>query len=115
MTSVEIICSACGADTIVRREPIYEGFRKVGESFVCSSCGETWATEEDVPFKEKKKSTLFSEKDLLPGVDVFEDDEKARNCRHCKHYLVNPFTQRCGLHLKEVQATDLCDDFDPAE
>lgn len=115
MTSVEIICSACGADTIVRREPVYEGFKKVGESFVCSACGQTWSTEEEVPFKEKKKSTLFSEKDLLPDIDVFDDDEKSRNCRRCRHYLVNPFTQRCGLHLKEVQATDLCDDFDSAE
>jgi len=27
---------------------------------------------------------------------------------------VNPFTQRCGLHLKAVEATDVCDDFEKA-
>ena len=27
-------------------------------------------------------------------------------------YVVNPFTQRCGLHNRVVQATDYCDDFE---
>jgi hypothetical protein len=28
--SVEILCAACGADTLVKMEPVYEGFKKVG-------------------------------------------------------------------------------------
>jgi len=43
---------------------------------------------------------------------VFGDDEYGRTCRHCRHYIVNPFTQRCDLHKKEVEATDFCPDFD---
>lgn len=33
-------------------------------------------------------------------------------CGHCVNYTVNAFTQRCGLNLKEVQATDSCDAFE---
>ena len=58
---------------------------------------------------------VFTDADKSEQVDVFEEDEKARNCRHCAHYIVNPFTQRCALHFKEVQATDLCDDFEVKE
>lgn len=109
--SVEIICTACGADALVKREPVYEGFKKVGEKFLCASCGHEYAAEEDVPFKASKKLALFTEEDRTETVDVFESDEKGRNCRHCTHYVVNPFTQRCGLHEREVHATDLCDAF----
>jgi len=46
--------------------------------------------------------------------DIFAEDEKGRNCRYCKHYVVNPFTQRCGLHGRTVEATDTCEDFQSA-
>jgi hypothetical protein len=111
--SMAIICSACGADTFVRREPIYEGFRKTGESISCVSCGHTFADEADVPFKDNAGPKIFTDADRSKAVDIFESDEKGRNCRHCRHYTVNPFVQRCGLHQTEVQATDLCGDFDP--
>jgi hypothetical protein len=112
---VEIICSACGADTFVRREPEYDGFVKKGEKFICSSCGHRFANESEVPFKQKKKSSIFSEADKFKKVEIFKSEEKGRNCRYCKHYVVNPFTQRCGLHNKLVQATDLCEKFEKAE
>lgn len=111
--SAEIICTACGAETFVKRVPEYDGFVRVGEKFICASCGHEFENEEDVPFKEKKRITVFTADDTAKKVVVFSDDEKEKNCRHCKHYVVNPFTQRCGLHLKEVKATDICDDFEP--
>ena len=55
MAGVEIICSECGADALIRREPVYEGFKKVGEELSCPACGHKYDSEEDVPFKEKKK------------------------------------------------------------
>jgi hypothetical protein len=109
---VEIICSACGADTLLRREPKYDGLKRTGERLLCASCGHEYAGEDAVPFKQKRIVQIFSEDDKLRKVDVFRGDEKGRNCRHCKHYLVNPFTQRCGLHFKAVQATDVCEDFE---
>jgi len=113
---VEILCSACGADTLLKREPRYEGFKKVGERLVCAACGHEYAAEAAVPFQHKPVVRVFDEADKSPTVDVFEGDEKGRNCRHCRHYLVNPFTQRCGLRFKVVQATEVCNDFErPAE
>ena len=112
MAGVEIICSECGADALIRREPVYEGFKKVGEELSCSACAHKYASEEDVPFKEKKKISIFDESDKTKVVDVFADEERGQNCRYCEHYLLNPFTQRCSLHFKEVKATDHCDDFE---
>jgi hypothetical protein len=108
---VEIVCSACGVDTFVRREPEYDGFIKKGEIFVCSSCGHRYANEAEVPFKQKKSLSIFSDADKLRKVEIFKSEDADRNCRHCLHYVVNPFTQRCGLHNRVVQATDICGDF----
>ena len=51
----------------------------------------------------------------MKKADIFASDEMGKNCRHCKHYVVNPFIQRCGLSHREVQATDLCERFDKKE
>lgn len=109
--SVEILCAACGADTLVKMEPVYEGFKKVGETFACVSCGHIYASETEVPFKVKCRLSVFTEADRVKQPDVFDGDEKGRNCRRCKHYVVNPFIQRCGRHHREVQATDGCGEF----
>ncbi|MBN2302647.1 MAG: hypothetical protein JXN60_09040 [Lentisphaerae bacterium] len=109
---LEIICSQCGADTFVRREPRYEGFSKVGENCVCVACGHVYENENDVPFKKKQQVSVFDADDVPVKIEIFKDNERHRNCRYCKHYLVNPFTQRCGLHDKPVAATDYCDEFE---
>ena len=96
MKQVEIICTACGADTLVKREPKYDGFKKVCERFLCASCGHEYASEADVPFKQQAKPAIFTEADKLKKVDVFRGDDKGHICRYCTHYTVNPFTQRCG-------------------
>jgi len=106
-----ILCSACGADTFIRREPVYEGFKKTGERLFCVSCGHEYAAEAEVPYQTVAKPAIFTEADRSQRVDLFLGDEKGHNCRHCRHYVVNPFVQRCGLHQIEVQATDLCGDF----
>lgn len=111
--AVEIACTACGADALLRREPRYEGFRKVGERLLCAACGHEYPSEADVPFKQKRAPSVFGAEDAPKTVRVFARDERGRNCRYCRHYVVNPFTQRCGLHHKEIQATDQCEDFDP--
>ena len=98
--SVTIICSNCGADALLRREPIYDGFKKTGEKLTCSACGHLYASEDEVPFKKNKGPKVFNESDLSKPLNVFNDDERGKNCRYCVHYIVNPFTQKCGLHLK---------------
>lgn len=106
-----IDCSACGAETFVRREPVYEGFKKTGERLFCVTCGHEYADEAEVPYKTIAKPQIFTDADRSERVELFQGDEKGRNCRHCCHYVVNPFVQRCGLHKIEVQATDRCGDF----
>jgi len=111
MASVEIICPACGADTLLRRESVYEGLRVVGVRRLCASCGHVFEREEDVPFKQTRTTSIFSEADRGVKVEIFRDDEKGHTCRYCEHYVVNPFTQWCGLHHKDVEATDTCGRF----
>ncbi len=94
------------------RKPLFEGLKKVGESLECTSCGHVYAREEDVPFKGKKVVQVFTEADKSAKVEVFEENEAGRLCRYCLHYVVNPFTQWCGLHKKKVEATDTCPQFD---
>jgi len=113
--SVEIRCGECGAEAFLNREPVYEGFTKTGEALSCSACGFVFASEEDVPFKEKEAAPkIFTDADRSEKVEVFEKGENTRLCRYCAEYVVNPFMQFCSHHKKEVQATDSCDDFKPA-
>jgi hypothetical protein len=111
--SMAIICPVCSEDTFVRREPVYDGFQKTGEQIFCVSCGHEFDNEDEIPFKDISGPKVFSADDRSKKVEIFKSDEKGHNCRHCDHYTVNPFIQRCSLHAKEVQAGDLCDRFTP--
>lgn len=112
-TSREIQCPACGKEALLLREPRYEGFTRVGETLSCASCGHVFASEDEVPFKHRPKVEVFAESDRSKKVKVFAEGENKRICRYCAHYVVNPFMQWCGLHKKEVQATDTCPQFTP--
>ena len=92
----EIFCPVCGKATLVVRRPVYDGLRKVGETLGCSVCGTEFAEDEEIEFVKKE------------GPHVFSEEDGVRLCLHCVHYVVNPFTQRCMLHRKEVEATDSC-------
>ena len=112
MSSIEIICTECGVDALLRREPQYDGFTKIEDALFCSACGYQYASEEEVPFKVSKKNEIFTDADKSKTLNVFKEDERGKNCRYCKHYVFNPFAQRCELHKKFVEATDMCDDFE---
>jgi hypothetical protein len=112
MSAVEIICSDCGADTLLRREAVYDGFTRTGERLLCSNCGHEYASEAEVPFKKARtEPQIFTEADRDARVEVFDESENKRLCRYCANYIVNPFTQFCAVHKKEVQATDTCEYF----
>ncbi len=107
-----IQCPACNKEAFLRREPVYEGFQKTGETLSCVSCGHVFATEQEVPFVTSKKPQIFTAADRSAKISIFTSDEVGHNCRHCKHYVKNPFVQRCGLHQIEVAATDCCANFE---
>ncbi len=56
---------------------------------------------------------VFSPDEKTGAPRVFQEAEKGRFCRYCRHYVVNPFAQRCALHRREVEATDMCSKFEP--
>lgn len=111
--SERIRCPACGENAVLKRQPVYDdNFRKVGEKRSCAACGHRFEDETAVPCAAPRRLSIFDDDDAPAPVDLFGDDEKQRGCRHCRHYLVNPFTQRCAIHNKRVEATDDCDRFE---
>ena len=114
MSAVDIICTQCGAEAFLSREAVYEGLAKTGEQLSCSACGVLFASEEEVPFKEKESApVIFTDADRSEKVVVFDEGENKRLCRYCANYVVNPFMQFCSHQKKEVQATDSCEHFEP--
>ena len=112
---VEIICSECGAEAFLKREPVYDGLKKTGEALSCSACGSVFASEAEVPFKTRAAAPqVFTEADRSKQVKVFDEGENKIICRYCASYVINPFMQFCSRHKKEVQATDSCPQFSPA-
>jgi ribosomal protein S27E len=110
-SQLEIHCPACGKITLLRREPVYEGFQKTGEKLFCSECGAGFASEEETPFVADDKTAIFTDADRSQDVEIFKESEKRRYCHYCANYVVNPFMQWCSFHKKEVEATDTCDRF----
>jgi len=114
---IEILCPDCGQDALLKRERVYEGFKHTGEKLSCAACGHVFPDEAAVPFKAKIIVPGFGRQDLPPPPKVFCEQEVletvGRLCRHCAHYVVNPFLQRCGRSNREVEATDTCDQFAP--
>jgi hypothetical protein len=107
----EIMCPMCQRNTLVLRKPKFDGFTRVGDELTCSECGTVFDDDEKLEFVEAAKLDIFTDEDKSAKVDMFEGDE-VRFCIHCKYYVVNPFTQRCMLHNKIVQATDSCGQFE---
>jgi hypothetical protein len=109
------VCPACREASFLKRVTKYDGFTKVGEVLKCAACGHEFESEAEAPVPRKVKPGIFDDSDAPKTVRVFDDDEKGRLCRYCLHFIVNPFTQRCGRHQKVVEATDSCPDFTAKE
>jgi len=107
----EMFCPVCGKDTLVIKQPVYEGFTRIGEQLKCAICGHlTDAPKEEVA-PVKKVPAIFTDEDKSPALNIFGEGENKIICRYCQNYLVNPFKQWCGFHKKEVEATDTCGNF----
>jgi hypothetical protein len=69
----------------------------------------------DEPLAPPKTVNPFGDDLARPAaVNPFGDtqDGPLRICSNCRNYVVNPFTQKCMLHEREVTATDSCDQFE---
>ena len=113
MKTMEINSPGCGRVALLMRQAVYDGFKRTGEQLSCAGCGHEFASEAEVPFVGCGVPQVFTEADRPREVKIFAEDEKGRLCRYCRSYVVNPFTQFCSHHKKEVEATDSCDAFSP--
>ncbi len=104
-------CPSCGGEPLWVRQPRYEGFRRVGEDMKCSLCGAVVEADEVSPAAPVRPS-IFRAEDLPQTPKIFAGEEPPKFCRRCCHYVVNPFRQWCGLHRRDVAATDTCDQFE---
>ena len=95
----EIFCPVCGKVTFAVRRPVFEGLKKTGEKLSCFVCRTEFDDETQIEFIERGK------------VEVFSEEDGVRLCLNCKHYITDPFIQKCMLHIKEVEATDTCEGF----
>ena len=113
MCPMEIRCSGCGEVALVRAEPVYEHFRRTGEVYVCTACGKRYATaEEMVLVGPPPKPQVFTDADREAALTMFDDDERQRCCGWCRHMILSPFGQRCGVTNRFTDATNLCESFE---
>jgi len=110
---MEAKCPQCEKPTLFTSEAVYEGFSKVGEVMKCTECGHEMAdTDIEAASSLAPKPEVFGEEDQPESMRLVGQGDPLKTCRHCQHYVENPFTQRCSLHRKEVQATDSCERFE---
>ena len=119
----EIVCMHCGANSFLVKKSIMDGWTKVGEVLLCSSCAGMiydLTAQEEEPEKTDNKpkedcsldslsSFLGTEREEKPSLDS-EDLEK-HFCRDCKYFVHHPFLDRCSLHEKEINPMDDCKSF----
>jgi len=106
-------CTQCLKESLFTSEPIYEGFKKVGETFRCTGCGAAQSKRKHDKTKADPLAALFGDDTQPEKIELFDvAAETAKLCRKCTHYVIHPFTQRCGLHDIVVLATDTCPQFE---
>ncbi len=116
MRSMEIRCEACGTTALAKPEAVYDGFKKTGTQYICTECGQVYPSEAETPFVQPvARPSVFSDDDKPDLLSIFNDDERRKCCGWCRHFVVNPFAQRCGLTNTPAEATDLCLRFEKKE
>ena len=93
-----ILCPACGEESAVKWIKKYDGFVEIGGVKTCAFCGHEFGEDEPECLREEAPAWT-------------KDKNLRKICRHCRHYVLNPFAQKCGLTQKEVEATDSCGRF----
>ena len=96
--SKKIFCPSCRQESAVKVVKKYDGFTLIGEMDTCAFCGYEFGEEEPEIIKERP-----------PG--WVNDKDLKKLCHRCRHYVINPFIQKCVLHDREVEATGTCRDF----
>ncbi|MDP3980019.1 MAG: hypothetical protein Q8Q33_01255 [Chlamydiota bacterium] len=94
-----ILCPHCHQETPLKSRKIYQGLTPVGFEYSCGFCQHELA-EKEIEWVEAQP------------LDVIDTSDAGRICQYCHHYVLNPFTQRCMIWHKDVNATDSCERFE---
>ncbi len=93
-----IFCPHCQQESALQAVKRYDGFTLVGQTLSCGFCGHEFVDEEPPPIAAE-----------VP--DWADDRDVRRVCHRCRHYVKNPFAQKCGRSGREVEALDTCSNF----
>ncbi len=96
----KFFCPYCKQESALKPVKKYDGFTLVGETMACGFCGHEFADEEPAILAE-----------AVP--DWAREKGAGRVCYRCRHYVKNPFAQKCGQSGREVESLDSCDSFSP--
>ena len=115
----KINCPHCGEKSFVREKKNYdEAFVLKKSEFVCALCGRVLEGKEPGRSAAAGKNSASDRLSALLGgekvqkISFAPEDGDGRFCLHCVNYIKHPFLNRCGLTLKEIQATDSCEHFE---
>ena len=116
------VCPHCGERTLVREKKCYdENFSLTGVRFFCSLCGGELKPEENGSTPQAaRKQAADRLSQLLGGekaakVRLAPEADDGHFCLHCRHFIKHPFMNRCGVTMREVEATGSCAKFEAAE
>ena len=114
----KIKCPHCGEMTFLREKKIFGDAFAVREiKYFCMFCGGEAEPPRGEKGSGKSEAALDKFSKMLGGEEKVKKfslgfaDGESRFCLHCVNYIKHPFTSRCGLTLKEIEATDRCENF----
>ena len=115
----KIICPHCCEKSFVREKKNYdEAFVLKKVEFVCALCGRKLEKKDPEKSGAAGKNSASDRLSALLGgekvqkISFAPEAGDGRFCLHCVNYIKHPFLNRCGLTLKEIQATDSCEHFE---
>lgn len=118
----KILCPHCGEKSFLKEKKCFDDSFALKEvKFFCALCGgEIRNTSEKSPAPSKAAAAAERLSALLGGEKVARvtfapEADDGHFCLHCRNFIKHPFMNRCGLTLKEVEATDSCDSFEKSE
>ena len=120
----EIICKYCGKNSFLVKKTIMDGWTKVEDVLICSSCSleiQKICKEEKLSGKEEIKNSSLDKFSSFLGTKqvkklvIKSNEGEKRFCRDCKHYISHPFLNRCSLQQVEVNPMDDCKSFENSE
>ena len=119
----EINCVHCGKHSFLIKKSKMDGWKKLADILICSSCGQI--IEDSEPLKpndeiikdiNKPSEVKLDKLASFLGTKIIEKksiqaDEKTF-CRDCLHYIKHPFFNKCSLTNNEVNPMDDCQSYE---